>query len=249
VTEVEQTPKSDNTDDIRGVRPVILLIAGFGDDASMFAGLSRTHLADTYLLLPLDLPGFGAPPLEVDTTLDALAKFVVKEAKEAGAEIIVAHSVASVIASIAAKQPECPLTTIISLEGNITAEDAYFSGTAADYDSPDAFRTAFLARLDEMAAKEPIITRYREVASQADPQALWQLGTDARLFSATHMPGEILAETVHVTYFYNPENCPETTLRWLDEHPMDRMVLDDATHWASVDQPETLADKIAEVLR
>jgi pimeloyl-ACP methyl ester carboxylesterase len=246
--ETKQESMSEKVDDSDEVRPAILFIAGFGDNSSMFSGLSITHLAETYRLLLLDLPGFGAPPLEVDTTLDSLAQFVVEEAKEVGAEIIVAHSVASIVASIAAKQSDCPITTIISLEGNITAADAYFSGTAADYNSPDAFRAAFLARLDEMAANAPTIARYREAASQADPQALWQLGTDARHFSATRVPGEILAEAAHVTYLYNPSNCPEATIRWLEENPMDRIVLNNATHWASVDQPEMLADKIAETL-
>ena len=230
-------------------RPAVLLIAGFGDNSGMFSGLLDTHLARAYRLLPVDLPGFGAPPLEAEATLNALAEFVADKAREASAELIVAHSVSSIIASLAATQPGCPITTIISLEGNITAEDAYFSGTAADYDSPEAFRTAFLERLDEMAATEPMIARYREVVSHADPLALWQLGTDARRFSSDHVPGEVLAAAADVTYLYNPRNCPETTLRWLAENPMKRTVLENATHWASVDQPAMLADAIADALR
>ena len=121
-------------------RPTILFIAGFGDNASMFTGLRGTALEDAYRLLPLDLPGFGAPALRTQTTLQSLADFVAGKAKETGAEIIVAHSVASIIASLAAREPDCPITTILSLEGNITAEDAYFSGSAADYDDPNSFR-------------------------------------------------------------------------------------------------------------
>lgn len=230
-------------------RPAVLLIAGFGDNSGMFSGLLHTHVARAYRLLPVDLPGFGAPPLEAETTLNALAEFVADKAGETAAEVIVAHSVASIIASLASRRPGSPITTIISLEGNITAEDAYFSGTAADYDSPEAFRTAFLERLDEMAATEPIVARYREVVSHADPLALWQLGTDARRFSSDHVPGEVLAAAADVTYLYNPRNCPETTLHWLAENPMKRTVLENATHWASVDQPAMLADALAEALR
>ena len=229
--------------------PPILCIAGFGDTAEMFAGLHETRLADSYHLLPLDLPGFGAPAMDIETTLESLARFVTGKAKETGAEIIVAHSVASIIASLAARQLDCPITTILSLEGNITPEDAYFSGTAADYDDPESFRTAFLKRLDEMAVSAPIVARYRQSVAQADPLALWQLGRDARRFSEACIPGEVLTEAADVTYFYNPENCPQSTLRWLDENPMKRVVLEEASHWASVDQPAILADKILEVLR
>ena len=230
------------------VRPAILLIAGFGDNASMFDGLADTHMASSHRLRPVSLPGFGAPPLFGETTLDTLAQFVADKAKDFGAEVIVAHSVASIIASLAAQKPGCPLTTIISLEGNITAEDAYFSGTAADYDDPQSFRTAFLDRLDEMSTTAPIIQRYRQAVSKADPVALWQLGTDARRFSAKHVPGVVLQNAADVTYLYNPDNCPQSTLDWLAENKLDRIVLDNASHWTSVDQPGMLADKIAEAL-
>ena len=52
-----------------------------------------------------------------------------------------------------------------------------------------------------------------------------------------------------VVYFYNPSNCPDSTLQWLDQSPMPRIRLDTASHWPSVDQPQTLADRIAEALR
>lgn len=236
---------SERPDQTVGKCPVILCIGGFGDNASMFEGLAETRIAKNYRLLPFNLPGFGAPTLSGKTTLNALAQFVADRVNECGAEIVLAHSVASIIASLAAEKPGCSITTILSLEGNITAEDAYFSGTAADYDDPASFRRAFLDRLDEMSTTAPIIQRYRQAVSEADPVALWQLGADARRFSAKHVPGMVLQNAAKVTYLYNPENCPKTTLEWLSENPMDRIVLENATHWASVDQPDMLADKIA----
>lgn len=229
-------------------RPVMLMIAGFGDDSSMFAPLLETDLAQHFRLVPLDLPGFGAPRLPQRTTLEALAGFVAAAAREHGARSIVAHSVASIIASLAAGQADCPLRTIMSLEGNITAQDAYFSGTAADHDSPEAFRTAFLGRLDEMAAEAPVVRRYRDVVSRADPTALWELGCDARAFSNTHVPGEALRASAEVCYLYNPDNCPRATLDWLARNPMRHAVLMNATHWASVDAPNLLSQKMLAAL-
>ncbi len=214
----------------------------------MFEGLSKTHLPETYRLLPIDLPGFGAPALKCQTTLETLADFVAEQAMESGAEIIVAHSVASIIASLAARRSDCPLKTIISLEGNITPEDAYFSGTAADFDDPAEFRAAFLDRLDQMAKDAPVIARYRQSVSVADQLALWQLGKDARRFSSQHVPGDVLHSSGNVVYLYNPENCPEPTIQWLKDNPMERIVLENATHWKSVDQPHLLADIIASAL-
>lgn len=106
-----------------------------------------------------------------------------------------------------------------------------------------------LVRLDEMAVSASIIARYRQSIAQAHPLAFWQLGIDARRFSARHIPGGISAQLQAVTYFCNPDNRPESALRWLDEHSMNRIVLENTTHCTSVDQPEVLTDKILEVLR
>jgi len=229
-------------------KPAMVLIAGFGDDASMYAPLAHTPLADAFELVPMDLPGFGAPALYGVTSLEALADAVAVRAAAVKATVIVAHSVASIIASLAARKPGSPISTIVSLEGNITADDAYFSGTAADYESPESFREAFLDRLAGMAETDPIIARYRDRVVKADPLALWQLGCDARRFSDIHVPGELLQEAAHVCYFYNPENCPDSTVTWLESARFERSLLPGASHWPTIDQPELLAARMLDAL-
>lgn len=228
-------------------RRAILLIAGFGDNASMFDRLFDTALAGRYRLVPLNLPGFGAPALRGETTLATLADVVAARAREERAEIVVAHSVASLIASLATARPDSPLSRILSLEGNLTAEDAYFSGTAASFTDPLAFRAAFLSRLEGMS-QSPVIPRYAQAVAEADPIALWQLGRDAALFSAARNPGEVLMAAGDACYLYNPANCPRSTLDWLAIHPLKRVLLHGASHWPSVDLPEMLAAAIVKVL-
>jgi len=242
------TLKKNEQVDFARARPAVLLVAGFGDDSSMFAGLLDTALADAYDLMAIDLPGFGAPRLQSETTLKLLGECVSTKAKEVGAEIVIAHSVASIIASLAANEPDSPITTIVSLEGNITAEDAYFSGTAADYDDPYIFKSAFLKRLEAMSQSQPMIARYFQVVSQADPMALWQLGNDAHRFSSKQVPGEVLISAANVTYLYNPDNCTKSSLDWLRKNQVKQIILDNATHWKSVDQPALLAEKILSAL-
>jgi len=226
----------------------ILCIAGFGDNASMFDRLLDMPLAQEHQLIALNLPGFGARTLRGETTLQSLAAFVADKARDRGATVVVAHSVASIIASLAATIPGSPLTTILSLEGNLTADDAYFSGTAASYDDPGTFHSAFVTRVADMGRKAPIMKRYRSAIAKADPRALWQLGCDAHRFSGEHVPGDVLAAAGDVTYFYNPENCPAASLEWLAAHPMKRVVLENASHWASVDCPQLLSARIIEAL-
>lgn len=227
----------------------ILCIAGFGDDASMFERLTEHDSSGQVQFLPMDLPGFGAPRLQgQETTLDALATALNAQANTRGVDSVLAHSVASIIASIAARQAGSPIRTILSLEGNLTPEDAYFSGTAVGYSAPDEFRTAFLARLDDMNDENPVLERYRARVETADPVALWQLGCDAHAFSAQHSPGELLMASARAIYLYNPDNLPETSLTWLQTHDIERYELPGASHWTSVDQPGLLLEQILKAI-
>ena len=230
-------------------KPVLILLAGFGDGGEMFAPLQDTPLAQHYRLLPLDLPGFtGRPALPGPTSLEALAEVVHETAVREDARTLAAHSVASIIASLAAGRADSPLETVVSLEGNLTAEDAYFSGTAADYDDAESFKTAYLDRLEEMAEAQPVVRRYAETVGHADPQALWELGCDARRFSETHIPGEVLKSAARAIYVYNPDNCAPASLDWLARSGMKAIILEGASHWPSVDQPELLAAEMLDVL-
>lgn len=226
----------------------MILIAGFGDNRGLFEPLLQTRLARSFSLTAIDLPGFGAPPLGETTTLERLAAFVDAQARELGARMVLAHSAASIIASLAAQNAGSPIDTIVSLEGNLTADDAYFSGTAADFDEAHEFRTAFLTRLTELARTDANIERYRNAVESADAQALWELGVDVRIFSAAQKPGDVLCRTPKVAYFYNPDNLSAASLSWLGKRSLKPFCLPGASHWICRDEPEALADVIIEAL-
>ena len=234
-----------NTRDATGrseadTRPVVVCIAGFGDNVGMFAPLLDTAKNERLHIDAFDLPGFGAPALD-RTTLETLADALGARCRQLGARTVVAHSVASIIASLAAQRDGSPIRAIVSLEGNLTAEDAYFSGTAADYPDPSRFRAAFLSRLREMAEDDPIVEGYHHRVMNADPLALWELGCDARAFSERAVPGDVLMAAASVVYVLNPTNCPPASLAWLNAHDMERVVLEGASHWPTIDRPLDIA--------
>ena len=68
-----------------------------------------------------------------------------------------------------------------------------------------------------MAVDQPVIARYRATVSRA-----------ARKFSQEFSPGAVLSEAADVAYIYNPENCPSSTLTWLEEHPIKTFQMADA---------------------
>ena len=223
-------------------------LAGFGDDARMYAPLVEAARGSAVLPLPIDLPGFGAPA-DGAITLDRLADHVARACERTGARAIIAHSVASIVATLAAERSAGRVRAIVSLEGNLTAEDAYFSGTAADHPDPDVFRQVFLARLDAPATGDPIVAGYRRRVARADPRALWELGRDARAFSEREHPGERLAGAADtVVYVHEPANCPKASMAWLRTSSLAPVRLVGASHWPTVDRPRELARILDEVL-
>jgi pimeloyl-ACP methyl ester carboxylesterase len=87
-------------------KPAILMVPGFADDGSMFAPLAETELACRFRLVAIDLPGFGgALPLPMPTTMLALAGILCDLIDREQVQILVAHSLGSIIASLAACSP------------------------------------------------------------------------------------------------------------------------------------------------
>jgi len=224
------------------------MIAGFGDNASMYAPLHATPLAQQHSLIALNLPGFGAPALDGESTLAALGEFVADEAARQEADTIIAHSVASIIATLAAERDGSWITRIISIEGNLTAKDAYFSGRAAEHDGAETFREWFLPRIERKSENDPILLRYAQEVAKADPKALWELGCDARRFSDAHHPGERLNAAAEAIYIFNRENCAQSSMHWLEKSDMRRVELPGASHWPTVDHPAATAARILDQL-
>ena len=228
----------------------IVLVAGFGDHGGMFEALGETVLGDHYAILGVDLPGTGlSSPREERLTLRVAADLVADVVREEEAAIVAGHSVGSIVASLAAQVPGSSIRTVLSIEGNLTSADAYFSGSAAKYESAAVFHAAFGARLDEMTADSPTIRRYREQVAAADPRSIWELGCDVAEWSRTEQPGDVLVRSAErVRYLFNPDNTPAESLDWLHDNELVSIRLDGASHWMAVDQPDLMAEKLLEAI-
>lgn len=229
--------------------PAIVCLHGFADSGDMFRPLFDTELADRYRLLAVDLPGFGASPGResvgtISEHAEALAALLDKAAPD-GRIGLVGHSVASPIAVETVARLAKPPLGLVSIEGNLTAEDAYFSGLAADYESPSAFKAAFLERVWEMARTQPILRRYHAGAVMADARAMWHLGRDAKRVSVGDRPGQALAAvSVPILYYWSPDNTAEATRDWIAASGIANRQFSGSSHWPSVDQPEDTAEVI-----
>jgi len=112
----------------------LLCLHGFADSGLMFLPLSETALPNYFELLLIDLPGFGVSPSKPGIALirdytRAVAKLapVISHRESVG---LIGHSIVSAIAVDASELLSPPPIGVFSIEGNLTRDDAYFTGKA-----------------------------------------------------------------------------------------------------------------------
>jgi pimeloyl-ACP methyl ester carboxylesterase len=134
---------------------------------------------------------------------------------------------------------------LFSIEGNLTADDAYFSGRAAAFDDPVLFKQRFLDDVWNLGQTRAILRRYYAAAVLADPIAMWSLGRDAKRLSICDAPGQAYRSVRPSLYYWSPANTPETTRHWISTSGLDQRQFANASHWPTVDQPDETARAIA----
>jgi pimeloyl-ACP methyl ester carboxylesterase len=227
----------------------LLFLHGFAGCGLADLPLFDTSLAERYRLVVVDLAGFGASPRQDDVLTiaqhaEAVATFArsLRAARPIG---LIAHSVGSMIAVEAAALLGALFGGLFSIEGNLTADAAYFSGRAADFDDPVLFKQRFLDDIWNLAQTREILRRYYAAAVLADPTAMWALGRDARRLSINDAPGRAYRCVRPSLYYWSPANTAETTSHWVAQSDLDQLQLANASHWPTVDQPNETARAIA----
>jgi len=226
-------------------KPKVFCIHAFADDGTAFTPLAASALADDFEVVACDLPGFGAsPPSPGEATIDECAAFVVRLAGALSPDrpyFLIAHSVGSPIAVRAASAQPDRVRALVSIEGNLTVEDAYFSGRAASYDDPQTFKAAFEDVVWVMAQDDKGLLRYHRAVRSADARSMWQLGRDAvRAGSADGFGAayRALADAgVRSLYLWGKHNTSSQTAAFVGRHALANSAFTASGHWKSVDAP------------
>lgn len=231
-------------------RQKLICLAGFADNGSMFQGLFDTALGNDFDIVAPDLPGFGASPRNPEINMiEDYGAWVVRLAKILSPDQpagLVGHSIAAAIAVSAAHRSPEVFTGLFSIEGNLTADDAYFSGKAADWQDPAEFKQHFIQTIWKKAENEPILHRYYAAMLEADPVAMWELGRDAKTISVGDTVGHAYrALTVPNRYYWARANTPQATQEFIAAHRIENQEFSDASHWPTVDAAGPTAAAIA----
>src|SRR5215510_6555331 len=226
----------------------LLFLHAFADCGLTYLPLFDTPLAQRYRLVVVDLAGFGASPRQDDTlTIAQHAQAIAALARSLSAEGpigLVGHSVGSMIAVEAATCLGSSFGGLFSIEGNLTADDAYFSGRASDFNDPVLFKQQFVDDLWNLAQTRSILRRFHAAALSADAMAMWALGRDAKRLSIRDAPGQAYRRVHPSLYYWSSANTTEATRHWLSRSDINQLQFADVSHWPMVDQPDETARAI-----
>ena len=229
--------------------PTLLLLHAFADTGYAYAGLFASDALKSYRLVAVDLWGFGASPRRADVrTVDDYAKALgnLINAHLTDRSIgLVGHSIAGTMAVAVANRLGDKVTGVFSIEGNLTPDDAFFTGRAKDYDDPDLFKRDFLDQVWQLGQESPALRQYYAGAVLADARTMWDLGNDAVRISDGDRLGQLHRALARPSlYYWSTESTPAATRDWIENSDIAHEVYTGAGHWPMVEQPEETARAI-----
>ncbi len=228
----------------------LLFLHAFGDSGHCYEKLLTSSLLEHYRLIAVDLWGFGSSPRrpEVRTVTDysgALKTLLhgICSNQPAG---LIGHSIAGSMAVEIAARAGGLVRGVFSIEGNLTPDDAMFTGKAADFDDPDTFKKSFLDDIWELGKDSDELRHYYSAARLANPRSMWNLGRDAKQISANNKLGEAFQKlSVPKIYYWSKSSTPQNTQDWIQHSAIPNEMYTDAGHWPMISKPESTARSIA----
>jgi pimeloyl-ACP methyl ester carboxylesterase len=233
------------------------LIHALGDSSACFEALLSSDLR---LEFDLWAPDWSqpetAPPSQRGASLDALADWLARtidSSTPAGPVGLVGHSLGTAIAVRAVSRVD-RVVGLFSIEGNLTAADAYFSGLAASFDHPLHFRDALLDRVRALAEAAPAeqrdaLWRYHAAVRGTAPEVVWTVGRSAHAASAGDGLGqEYRALAVPTLYYWSPDSATREAQDYVRAHALHQVAFAGG-HWPMIDQPARTAADIAAFFR
>jgi pimeloyl-ACP methyl ester carboxylesterase len=217
----------------------VWFLHGFGESHLCFRDAFAHPLAERMRIFLFDLPGCGAsPPRQTGLTIEDAAQLcldLIESFSSSRRIVLVGHSVGGIIATRVALMRDPSPDLVISVEGNLTPSDAYFSGQAANFDEPEPYYTWLRSKILAKEADDDIFRRYSCSLQLADPRTLWTLG---RSVAGDPNPGQdFLSLTCPSIYYWDPASTSDAAKQFLDENDIRQRKLEGLGHWPMISSP------------
>lgn len=215
---------------------------GFGESGLSFREAFSSPLARRFNLFVPDFPGFGASPYQrryadLPAVTDLLKRMIRKFSgrKPIG---LIAHSLGGVIGTWICEQLKSQMIAYVSVEGNLTRSDTFFSGLAAKASSAEKFYRDFLREIYRRGANDEALQRYFASLRFCDPRALSGWGRSGVKATGDDRSGrEFAVLPCPKIYFWGDQSAPRESLDFLKTHSLNNRCFKGAGHWPMIDRP------------
>jgi len=213
----------------------------FGDSHLCFREVFSSSLARLARVFVFDPPGHGAsPPRQGGLTVEGAARAwrdLIAHYSASRPVVLAAHSMASVIASRTAQLLRRSPALVISIEGNLTRADAYYTGLATQFGAPGEFYASFRSRVMSTARRSEVMRRFACSLQFADPMTLWTLGRSVD--DDPDPGGAFLRLKCPGIYYWDAASSSRDAQAYVERHQLPNRRLDGLGHWPMVKSPST----------
>lgn len=226
----------------------IWLIHPFGESGLCYSYAFESDLARMYNLFVPDLPGFGVTPnygkpLGVEGIVDILKSLIGKYSSNANLYLI-GHSVSGIIVTELIKKLQVEVKGFVSVEGNLTTADSYYSSLPIHH-SKEEFYRIYLDSVGEHAKNRADFQRYLASVRFAEVDSLYELGKSTENLIKDNQAGKsFLSLNCPKLYIWGDKDTPVETASFIQENAIPNVLLKGVGHWPMVE----VADKFYQIV-
>jgi pimeloyl-ACP methyl ester carboxylesterase len=235
-----------------GAGPAIVCLPGFVDGVESWQPLLAA-LLDRYDTGLIELPALSRPGrLPVAATVTGIAGLTAAAIQRVWDTpvILVGHSLGSAVAVRAANLLGARCRAVVSIEGNLTADDAYFTGQAAGHDDPAGYQRTLLAQIEQLQTGGQAPASFAAALRSADAATIWALGRDVARESNDDRFGHELRRLTHPRlYLWSAATTSPASQAFLHAHAIPQRQLGVGHHWPWLVDPAAVAAQIDTVGR
>ena len=224
----------------------VWFLPGFAESHLCFRGAFKHEISKQVRVILFDPPGLGASPARREgiTIKDCAAiwKDLIGSISENKKLVLVAHSVAGIIATETVTLLDRVPSLLISIEGNLTTVDAYFSGQAVNYDSPDDFYHNFSNSIFNLAMNGDVPMSYYASLQFADPNTLWTIGRSTQHYNEPGVDFQKLE--CPTVYYWSDETLSSESKAFLKANDLNNVKMEGLGHWPMNKSPDRFYSRL-----
>jgi len=220
----------------------IWLIHPFGESGLCYREAFESKLKNKFNIFVPDLPGFGVSPnngtpLSIQQLTEKLKELINKISPNSNL-YIVAHSVSGIIGTSLCKYFGEKINGYVSIEGNLTTKDSYYSSLPIHNSKEDFYRKYLTSVIKNSVSREDF-RRYLASIYFADIDSLFEWGKSTEKIISENKPGiEFLVLKCPKVYIWGDKDTPVETQKFIEEKKIPNIFLKGVGHWPMIEVSE-----------